>query len=88
MINSLGEMPSVSLIEYSGTMYRGMAILHDPSGRPLEPLNIRKSPNGKIFEKGLSGDVVYIEAREKDWILVRKGDSIGWVHKSLIILND
>jgi hypothetical protein len=84
----IGEMPSVSLIEYAGTAYRGMAILHDPSDRPLERLNIRKSPNGKISGQGLSGDVILIEAREKDWVLVRKGSLIGWVHESLIILNN
>jgi hypothetical protein len=84
----VGEMPSVSLIEYAGTISRVMAILHDPLGRPLERLNIRKSPNGTIFGQGLSGDVVYIEAREKDWVLIRKGSLTGWVHESLIILNN
>lgn len=81
----VGETASVKLTEFAGTMYNSMRVLHDPANKPLERLNIRASPNGKLLGYGLSGDIAWYKAREGDWLLVRVGDLTGWIHTSLVL---
>ena len=67
------------------------AMLHDPQNQPLERLNLRATPNGRLIGYGLSGDIVYISPESlrgayDGWYKVTFQDSgaTGFMHSSLV----